>query len=164
MLAERGFNNRLNRFRMKNPSPGSCFAGFGRPGEGTVPIGAALTTTMRRTSVACITWTMARVPCQATPVSEFDRGPRPERIASAPSTADSSAAGSAAARSAATMRTCQPKLLARVENWTLWTWFREPLDVITFLSCLLSLYWLAREPTQSARTTSCVDEFEKLPG
>jgi DNA-binding MarR family transcriptional regulator len=33
---------------MKNPSPGSCFGGFGRPGEGTVEIGAALTTTMRR--------------------------------------------------------------------------------------------------------------------
>jgi hypothetical protein len=26
---------------MKNPSPGSCFGGFGRPGDGTVPIGGA---------------------------------------------------------------------------------------------------------------------------
>ena len=37
---------------MKNPSPGSCLGGCGRPGEGTVEIGAALTTTMRRTPVA----------------------------------------------------------------------------------------------------------------
>src|SRR5207245_298084 len=78
----------------------------GRPAEGTVPIGAALTTTMRRTSVACIARTMARVPREAMPASEFDRGPRPERTASAPSTADSSTAGSGAARSAVTTRTC----------------------------------------------------------
>src|SRR5215217_5628636 len=91
---------------MKNPSPGSCFGGFGRPGEGTVPIGAALTTTMRRTSVACIAWTMARVPRQAIPASEFDLGPRPESTASAPATADSSAATSGVARSAVTVRTC----------------------------------------------------------
>src|SRR5919197_1186959 len=89
---------------MTNPSPGSCLGGLGRPGEGTVPIGAALTTTMRRTPVACIAWTMARVPCSATPTSAFDPGPRAEGTASAPSTADSSAAGSAADRSARTTR------------------------------------------------------------
>src|SRR5207247_1676619 len=50
---------------MKNPSPGSCFGGCGRSGDRTVPIGAALTTTMRRTFVAFIAWTMARVPCGA---------------------------------------------------------------------------------------------------
>src|SRR5215207_8097706 len=104
-LRSAAFVNGESRFRMKNPSPGSCFGGFERPGEGTVPIDAALTTTMRRTSVACIAWTMARVPCEAIPASEFDRGPRPERTASAPSTADSSTTGSAAARSAVTMRT-----------------------------------------------------------
>ncbi|HEY2484436.1 MAG TPA: hypothetical protein VGI36_04775 [Candidatus Binataceae bacterium] len=27
---------------MKNPSPGPCLGGFGRPGDGTVDIGAAL--------------------------------------------------------------------------------------------------------------------------
>src|SRR6266487_1047065 len=69
-----------------------------------LPIGAALTTTMRATCVACIACTMARVPCAATPASAFDRAPRPESTASAPATADSSTAGSAAARSAATMR------------------------------------------------------------
>src|SRR2546422_6527219 len=61
---------------MKNPSPGSCFGGCGRSGDGTVPIGAALTTTMRRTFVAFIAWTMSRVPCHATPASADDRGPR----------------------------------------------------------------------------------------
>ena len=39
---------------MKNPSPGSYFGGFGRPGDGTVPIGAALTTTIRLTPAALI--------------------------------------------------------------------------------------------------------------
>lgn len=41
-----------------------------------------------------------------------------------------------------------PELLARVESWTFWTLFREPLDVLTFLSCLLGLYWLNRQPFQ----------------
>src|SRR5215204_4830827 len=96
---------------MKNPSPGSCFGSFGRPCEGMVPIGAALTTTMRRTSVACIAWTMARVSCDTILDSEFDRGPRPESTASALSTANSSAEGSAAARSAVTVRTCLDSFL-----------------------------------------------------
>jgi len=39
---------------MKNPSPGSCLGGCGRDGEGTVPMGAALTTTMRRTPDAWV--------------------------------------------------------------------------------------------------------------
>jgi hypothetical protein len=54
---------------------------------------------------------MARVPCDAMPVSDADRGPRPESTASAPATADSSTAGSAAARSAVTMRTASPDSL-----------------------------------------------------
>lgn len=37
-----------------------------------------------------------------------------------------------------------PELTARVASWTYWTWFREPLDIVTFLSFLLALYWLKR--------------------
>jgi hypothetical protein len=36
------------------------------------------------------------------------------------------------------------ELSARVASWTFWTWFREPLDIISFLSFLLALYWLSR--------------------
>jgi hypothetical protein len=36
------------------------------------------------------------------------------------------------------------ELSARVARWTCWTWFREPLDVISFLCFLLALYWLER--------------------
>ena len=36
------------------------------------------------------------------------------------------------------------ELSARVARWTYWTWFREPLDVISFLYFLLALYWLER--------------------
>ena len=85
---------------MKNPSPGSCFGGFGRPGEGMVETGDALTTTTRRTPTDFIAWTMARVPCEAIPASEIDRGPRADSTASVPSTAESIATGSEAARSA----------------------------------------------------------------
>lgn len=38
------------------------------------------------------------------------------------------------------------ELSARVSRWTFWTWFREPLDIITFLCSLLALYWLKRWP------------------
>src|SRR5215207_6799121 len=102
---------------MRNPSPGSCLGGFGRPGEGTVEIGAALTTTMRRTPVACIAWTMARVPCDAVPVSDADRGPRPESTASAPATADSSTA-----RSAVTIRTASPDSLFGFRTTAVTSW------------------------------------------
>jgi len=34
------------------------------------------------------------------------------------------------------------ELLARVARWKFWTWFREPLDLVSFLCWLLSLYWL----------------------
>ena len=34
------------------------------------------------------------------------------------------------------------ELSARVQSWTFWSVFREPLDVITFLSWLLALSWL----------------------
>jgi len=36
------------------------------------------------------------------------------------------------------------ELSARVARWTYWTWFREPLDVISFVCSLLALYWLNR--------------------
>ena len=36
------------------------------------------------------------------------------------------------------------ELTARVARWTFWTWFREPLDPMAFLSFLLALFWLER--------------------
>jgi hypothetical protein len=36
------------------------------------------------------------------------------------------------------------ELSARVARWTFWTWFREPLDAISFLCALSALYWLKR--------------------
>lgn len=36
------------------------------------------------------------------------------------------------------------ELSARVESWTYWTWFREPLDVISLLCFLLAFFWLGR--------------------
>lgn len=38
------------------------------------------------------------------------------------------------------------ELSARVSKWTFWTWFREPLDIISFLCSLLALYWHKRWP------------------
>ena len=35
-------------------------------------------------------------------------------------------------------------LSARVSKWTFWTWFREPLDIISFVCALLAVYWLKR--------------------
>jgi len=35
-------------------------------------------------------------------------------------------------------------LSARVARWTYWTWFREPLDIVSFLCSLLALGWLRR--------------------
>src|SRR5215475_14385607 len=90
---------------MKKPSPGSYLGGVGRPGDGTVDTGAALTTTIRRTPVAFIAAIMLRVPCEAIPAWDRDDGPSPERTASAPSRAGSSETGSAAFRSAVTLRT-----------------------------------------------------------
>jgi hypothetical protein len=89
---------------MKNPSPGSCLGGCGRPGDGTVEIGAALTTRMRRTPETCIARTIARVPCSATPALAIGLGPTPDNTASAPATAASRTPGSGAARSAVTTR------------------------------------------------------------
>jgi hypothetical protein len=37
-----------------------------------------------------------------------------------------------------------PELSARVASWTYWSWFREPLDIISFLCFLLALFWLNR--------------------
>jgi len=36
------------------------------------------------------------------------------------------------------------ELSARVARWTFWTWFREPLDILSLLCSLLALYWLGR--------------------
>jgi hypothetical protein len=36
------------------------------------------------------------------------------------------------------------ELAARVAGWTFWTWFREPLDIISFLFSLLALYLFRR--------------------
>jgi hypothetical protein len=36
------------------------------------------------------------------------------------------------------------ELSARVARWKYWTWYREPLDIITFVSSLLALSWLNR--------------------
>jgi len=77
--------------------------GFGRPGNEVVDTGAALTTTMRWTPLAVIAAVMARVPFDAIPKSALVRGPRPDNTASAPSTADASAAGSGDAKSAVTV-------------------------------------------------------------
>jgi hypothetical protein len=36
------------------------------------------------------------------------------------------------------------ELSARVARWTYWTWFREPLDMVSFLCSLLALSFLRR--------------------
>jgi hypothetical protein len=36
------------------------------------------------------------------------------------------------------------ELSARVARWTFWTWFREPLDIISIVCFLLALHWLKR--------------------
>lgn len=46
-----------------------------------------------------------------------------------------------------------PELSARVSSWSFWTWFREPLDIITFLSFLLALYWFKRTETPALPKT-----------
>lgn len=37
-----------------------------------------------------------------------------------------------------------PELTARVASWTFWSWFREPLDIISLLCCFLALYSFRR--------------------
>jgi hypothetical protein len=37
------------------------------------------------------------------------------------------------------------ELSGRVHSWIYWSWFRELLDMISFLSFLLALYWLNRK-------------------
>ena len=37
-----------------------------------------------------------------------------------------------------------PELSARVARWTFWTWFREPLDIVSFLCSLQALYGFRR--------------------
>jgi hypothetical protein len=41
-----------------------------------------------------------------------------------------------------------PDLSARVASWIFWTWFREPLDIVSFLCFLLALFWWNR-PSQA---------------
>lgn len=36
------------------------------------------------------------------------------------------------------------ELSARVSRWTYWSWYREPLDIITLVCSLLALFWLNR--------------------
>ena len=36
------------------------------------------------------------------------------------------------------------ELSERVANWIRWSWFREPLDIVSFLCFLLAVYWLKR--------------------
>jgi hypothetical protein len=36
------------------------------------------------------------------------------------------------------------ELSARVARWTFWTWFREPLDIISFFCSLSALHWSNR--------------------
>jgi hypothetical protein len=36
------------------------------------------------------------------------------------------------------------ELSARVARWTYWTWFREPLDIVSFVCALLALHGLRR--------------------
>ena len=42
------------------------------------------------------------------------------------------------------------ELTARVARWTFWRWFREPLDVTSFLALLLALFWLKRPEDSTA--------------
>jgi hypothetical protein len=60
--AERRPDDAAEQVPHEEPVAGLCRGGLGRPGDGTVPTGAALTTTMRRTPVACIARTTASVP------------------------------------------------------------------------------------------------------
>lgn len=41
------------------------------------------------------------------------------------------------------------ELAGRVEGWTFWTSFREPLDLLSFGCCLLALYWLGASERRS---------------
>ncbi len=90
---------------MNHPSPGSCRGLSGLAAVGTVPIGAALSTTRRRTSPARMASTRARVPASAIPASAFEVAPSAETTASAPRTASASATGSGSAKSTRTALT-----------------------------------------------------------
>jgi hypothetical protein len=46
------------------------------------------------------------------------------------------------------------ELSARVSSWMFWTWFREPLDILTFLCFLLALFWLKRPENGIVNLTS----------
>src|SRR6516162_2453438 len=93
---------------MRNPSPGSCLGGSGRPGEATVPTGEALIVTIRRTPAARIAVMIAWMPGAAIPASALLCGPRADSTASAPAIADSRRCGYGLARSTATIRAGRP--------------------------------------------------------
>jgi hypothetical protein len=40
-------------------------------------------------------------------------------------------------------------LSKRVSDWTFWTWFREPLDVVSLLCALRAIYWLDKPIAQA---------------
>jgi hypothetical protein len=44
-------------------------------------------------------------------------------------------------------------LSARVASWIFWTWFREPLDIVSFLCFLLALFWLNRTHPRQLRVS-----------
>jgi hypothetical protein len=47
-----------------------------------------------------------------------------------------------------------PELSAKVASWIYWSWFREPLDIISFLCFLLALFWLYRPEARAAVGTA----------
>jgi len=48
------------------------------------------------------------------------------------------------------------ELSARVARWTFWTWFREPLDIVSFLCFLLALASLSRLLVEATSVRSAV--------
>ena len=56
-----------------------------------------------------------------------------------------------------------PELSARVARWTYWSWFREPLDIISLLCSLLALYWLRGLVSLDARALKSEIEVRQAP-
>src|SRR5262249_30047705 len=102
-LADRGVGQAGAQVPHEEPVTGVVFRRAWVAGRGPVPTAAALTAPMRRTPVTFIAATMAGVPWTTIPASEFECGPSPESTASVPAIADSSVAGSGAARSVVMM-------------------------------------------------------------
>src|SRR5262249_19135236 len=87
----------------EEPVTGVVFRRAWVAGRGTVPTGAALTAPMRRTPVTFIAATMAGGAPTPIPASGVGGGARPEGTPAGPAIADSSVAGSGAARSVVMM-------------------------------------------------------------